>query len=500
MKRIAHVIGLVAAVLATACATANRPIVEGDVVIEHVAVVSPERQGPLEDVSVVISNGRIAAIGRDLRVSPRARIIQGRGRYLTPGLIDSHVHIGTPVGYDDVPMNARPDLLAAYRAQVPRAFLAFGFTTIVDVDLKPGNRAWFEATPLHPRLLHCSRAVRTAGGYGALRIRPETAARDYPNLVFEPGRAANWPATLDPADHTPERVVSRVADEGGSCVKAFVEPGFGVFDWPVPEPETLDALRTETRRRALTFMVHATGVQGWRAAVNARADVIAHGLWHWPGDRRSATPPEEAGALVRDVARAGTRVQPTLRVLDNDEAFFDAALLDDPRLALALPAAVVASLRTPEAEAARHAVAKSYDDMAGKMGITGGATPLIAIAEERARATLRLMLDAGVTLIFGSDTPSGEGIGNPPGLNGRLELQQWAEAGVSLRTILHAATLGNAEAFGLAAELGTVAAGKRADLLLLGANPLTSITAYDALEMLFVGGQPIPRNSLRSQD
>ncbi|HKZ74386.1 MAG TPA: hypothetical protein VJ011_09990, partial [Steroidobacteraceae bacterium] len=67
-------------------------------------------------------------------------------------------------------------------------------------------------------------------------------------------------------------------------------------------------------------------------------------------------------------------------------------------------------------------------------------------------ATMRLMSAVNVALIFGTDTPSGEGIGNPPGLNGRLELQHWAEAGVPLSRILRAATLDNAEAFDLARE------------------------------------------------
>ena len=54
----------------------------------------------------------------------------------------------------------------------------------------------------------------------------------------------------------------------------------------------------------------------------------------------------------------------------------------------------------------------------------------------RVTATLRIMVEEKVRLLFGSDTPSGDGgIGNPPGLNGRLELSRWAEAGVPLSQI-----------------------------------------------------------------
>jgi imidazolonepropionase-like amidohydrolase len=339
--------------------------------------------------------------------------------------------------------------------------------------------------------------VRIAGGYGALRIPPAADVRDFSHLVHEPAQAAYWPGTLDPADHTPARVVERVAESGGICVKAFVESGFGVFDWPVPRPETLDALRTETAQRGLTFTVHATSVEGWRAAIDARADVIAHGLWHWQGDLLDSRPPEDVPAVIEAAARAGVRVQPTLRVLQNESAIFDWTLMNDPRLVWALPGAIVTYLLTEEAQAARRALAAAYEEGARSAGETVGAAVLIAAANARAMATVRMMSAAGVAFIFGSDTPSGEGIGNPPGLNGRLELQHWAEAGIPLSRILRAVTLDNAVAFGLASELGSIEIGKRADLLLLAGNPLESVTAYDSIEIVFLNGEPIARVALR---
>jgi imidazolonepropionase-like amidohydrolase len=443
----------------------------------------------------VVRDGRIVSVGGPVQAGRGVRRIDGRGRFLIPGLIDTHVHIGHPAALDDDALEKHPDLLAAYRAQLPRAYLAFGFTSIVDLDLDPKDSAWFEAAPLHPRLYGCGRGVRIAGGYMALGVPPNAAESDFPFLVYEPGRDAAWPATLDRAQHTPERLVQRVADEGGICVKAFVEPGFGIFDWPVPRPATLGALRAEATRRRLAFVVHATSVEAWRAAVTARADVIAHGLWHWKGDRLSAAPPAEARAVVEEAARSGLRIQPTLRVLRS--GIFDASILDDPRLAWSLPPEVIAYLRGGEARAALRALAASYDAAARAAGETVGAERLIAVANERAAATLRLMLEAKATLLLGSDTPSGEGIGNPPGLNGRLEIQAWADAGIPPAVILRAATLQNAEAFGRSAEIGSIEPGKRADLVLLGADPLKAASAYDSIEMIFLGGEPIGREALR---
>jgi imidazolonepropionase-like amidohydrolase len=72
-----------------------------------------------------------------------------------------------------------------------------------------------------------------------------------------------------------------------------------------------------------------------------------------------------------------------------------------------------------------------------------------------------------------------------------MELEHWFEAGIPLAQILRAATLDNAVAFEIAGDRGTIEVGKRADLLLLGADPLKTIKAYDAIERIFVGGREL---------
>ncbi|HEY3383098.1 MAG TPA: amidohydrolase family protein [Vicinamibacterales bacterium] len=489
----------VALSLAAGAGACAPKVVDDGVVIADVTLVSPERQAPLLHADVVVRHGRIAQIGTGLVVGPHARKIDGRGRFLIPGLIDSHVHVGNQGPIDDAAIGSHPELLAAYCAQLPRAYLAFGFTTLVDLDLKPQARTWFDSAPLHPTLYHAGRGVRVAGGYGAQQVPGDPAAADLANLVYEPAQADRWPATLDPRNYTPARAVDRVVESGGICVKTFVEPGFGgAFHWPVPRPETLEALREETRRRGLVFVVHANGVEGWRAAMNAHADVIAHGLWHWPGNSLDPTPPAEARAAIKAAARAGIRVQPTLQAVYGDQSVFDWSLLDDPRLAEALPRALVAYLHGEESLAARRAIAGEYRRaVAGLLGPGApDAATAMAVAPARATATLRMMLAEHVAILFGTDTPSNEGIGNPPGLNGRLELQRWFEAGVPLARIVRAATIDNAAAFGLSASLGSIEIGKRADLLLLGADPLKTMAAYDAIETIFLNGEPIARGSL----
>jgi imidazolonepropionase-like amidohydrolase len=485
--------------LASSTGPATRKVVDDGIVIEDVTLISPERQAPVPHISVVIRDGRIVQIGTDLVAGPHAKRIDGHDRFLIPGLIDSHVHIGQQGPLDDDAIRAHPELLQAYQSQLLRSYLAFGFTTLVDLNLREQTLSWFNAAPVHPNLYHCGPAVHTAGGYGALRIPKDAAAANAANIVYEAAQAKDWPANLDPREYTPERTVERVAEARGVCVKVFFEPGFGgVFHWPVPSAETLAALRAETRRRGLVLIVHANGVEGWQAVVNAHADVIAHGLWHWPGDRFGKIPSPEAREVIRAAAHAGIGVQPTLQVVYGEQSVFDRSLLDDPRITEALPRVLVAYLKSDEAQAAARAVQDQYRQIFAKLQAPGSidVATAMSIAPARATATLRIMLEEKVKLLFGSDTPSDEGIGNPPGFNGRLEMARWSEAGVPLARILRAATLDNAVAFGFSKDYGSIEVGKRADLLLLRADPLKTIAAYDAIDTIFLNGNPIPRASL----
>jgi len=368
----------------------------------------------------------------------------------------------------------------------------------VDLDLREKTLDWFNATPVHPNLCHCGRGVHVVGGYGALQTPKDAATATAANIVYEPDQAKDWPSNLDPKDYTPARAVDRVADAGAICLKVFVEPGFGgAAHWPVPQRATLVALRAEASRRGLVLVVHANALESWRAALDAHADVIAHGLWHWPGKQLDPTPPREAREVIKAAANAHVGVQPTLQAVYGDLSIFDKSLLHDPRLKESLPGVLVAYLNSDEGKAAQAAVATEYRQAIAKFFGSDSIDPLkaMSIGPKRARATLRMMIAENVKLLFGTDTPSNQGIGNPPGLNGRLELGHWVEAGVPLQEVLRAATLDNAVAFRLS-DRGTIEPGKRADLLLLRENPLKTIAAYDSIDSIFLDGELLPRTSL----
>jgi len=314
--------------------------------------------------------------------------------------------------------------------------------------------------------------------------------------VYEPKEDEHWLKSLDPGDYSAERAVSRSADSEAICVKAFVESGFGMFNWPYLRTETLQKIQAAARKHKLALIVHATSVDSWQSALDARVDVIAHGLWVWPGDPGNSLPPSAASKVIVAAARAGVHAQPTLQTVAGERAMIDPSLLNDSRLTMALPPGVIAYLRSVEGVKARTGLLDEYR----KASPPPGFEPLLAAAIKRTQATFKVMLQEHVPLIFGSDTPGVEGFGNPPGLNGRLELQNWADAGAAPALILRAATLDNAIALGLSHELGSIEVGKRADLLLLRENPLANVSAYDSIETIFLNGQPIARETLRAHD
>lgn len=480
------------AMLTCACA----PTLREGLLINDATIISADAGAPYRaDVHIV--DGLIAALAPELRAAPGVEVLDARGLFLTPGLIDSHVHIGHPIGLSDEQIEQHPELYGQYLEQLPRSYLFFGFTTLIDLDLSERNRARFESAPVRPRLLGCGRGIRQPGGYGPTLFPADVRYRIFPEFVWDERFAGELPTGADPAEHTPEAVVRRIAEGGAVCIKTYAEPGFGgVFDWPMPSQETLVALRRAAHAHGLPLVVHATDVNGWRVGIDADADVIAHGLWHWEGDRLSAELPAEARGVLAAAAGAGVQMQPTMQVLHGERSTYTWDLTDDPRLAQALPPAFLDWMRSDEAQWSRRDLRDLYDRVAPRIGHPD--TPPIALldaADARVAASTRVFVEDGGTLLFGSDTPAQEGIGNPPGLNGLMEIERWSAAGIPPEIIFAALTARNAEAFNLD-DVGRIAEGMRADLLLMAENPMHSATAYDTIAFVIVAGEPLPRSAL----
>jgi imidazolonepropionase-like amidohydrolase len=464
------------------------------VLIEDVTIVSPERKAPLQRGYVVLKNDHIEAVGQG--APPAARwdsVVAGGGRVLVPGLIDGHTHLAVPAGLPLPPPSDLEAMADSYAAQLPRSYLYSGFTTVI--DLAVFDRAFldrFEAAPLHPDTYDCGGALALANGYPMAMVPKEVSWEMFPNFLYDPRHKDAIPARFRPQDHTPKATVARVAADSGICVKTFEERGFGpAKNLPTPTLAMIRDVVRESHARKLPVLMHANSLGAWRFAVQSGVDVIAHGMWNWDEFERADSLPTPIQALLDTVAARRIGFMPTLRVIDGLADMYDPSFLDDPRLARVLPRSVIAWYRTPAGQA--YAIQFRHD--------LGGADDkriqeIFRHVADHGAFAARYLVAQGGRLLFGSDTPSGPTFGNPPGLNGYLELERLAGAGIPLDRLLAAATIETATAFGLDSRYGTVETGKVANLLLLRANPLETVAAYDAIDLVVVRGRIVERAAL----
>jgi predicted amidohydrolase YtcJ len=105
-------------------------------VIRAVTVISAERATPLQHAYVRIANGRITDVSTHALTGDLA--VDGRGRFLIPGLIDSHTHLRSTSGMQAPQRAAHPDLVAQADAQEPRSYVYFGFTVAERIERDGG--------------------------------------------------------------------------------------------------------------------------------------------------------------------------------------------------------------------------------------------------------------------------------------------------------------------------------------------------------------------------
>ncbi|HEY2516477.1 MAG TPA: amidohydrolase family protein [Polyangiaceae bacterium] len=467
-----------------------------DLWIRDVTVISPERSAPLAHANVLVRDAHIVSVGTDAP-PPGARTIDGAGRWLVPGLIDGHTHLAEVPGVPREQYAALGPAIGAYFEQLPRSYLYFGFTTVVDLNVleRPRLEA-MRAAPVHPRVLDCGPAIVEANGYPMAYVPSPLRFEIFPNFLYDERQKADIPAKYVPAEHTPTADVERVVASGGVCVKAFYESGFGAQEGklPLPAPETMRAIAEATHRHHLPLLVHANSLSAHRAALEAGADVTAHGMWNWDADDDQTELPQAARSVLDAEVHAKMEMMPTSRVISGLGDLFAPEFLDDPQLANVLPAPLLAWYRTDAGHWFAREIAKGFPPSAPVDHIRA----VYRKIEDHGLRAARYFVDHGGRLVFGSDTPSGPLFTNPPGYDGYLEMRALERAGIKPSEILAAATIRGAELFGVASEYGTITPGKRANLLLLRADPLASTAAFDTLETVFVDGRPLARAELRA--
>ena len=121
---------------------------------------------------------------------------------------------------------AHPKVVRAARNQVPRSYLYFEFTTLIDLISTPEAILKWNAHDVHPDIYFCG-GTPIVDGYPMNWDPKPWRYQEYPYLVVQRGEEASAPEGVDPAMHTPEAVVSRMKADGAICVKSFFDRGAG---------------------------------------------------------------------------------------------------------------------------------------------------------------------------------------------------------------------------------------------------------------------------------
>ncbi|HET7923079.1 MAG TPA: amidohydrolase family protein [Gammaproteobacteria bacterium] len=378
---------------------------------------------------VVVENGKITAVGNDVKVPANARVIDLGNATLTPGFIDAHVHLGfqgSDNWYRDFyhSMMRFPAEQALYGAQYARRTLEAGFTTVRDLGstdyISLGLRNAINAGVIEgPRMLIANYAIGSTGGHADQAPFP-------PQLVEPAGPiqgVCNGPAEC--------RAAVRYQIKYGADVIKFMPSG-GVLSLsdPVDVPELtqaeMDAIVSEAHAWHRKVAAHCHGDEAAKMAIKAGVDSIEHGTFL-------------KDDTLREMKRKGVYLVPTL---------FAGAWVGEK--------------------------ANEFP-------------PAIAVKARAAAAQMQLMFQRavkiGVPIAFGTDA----GV-EPHGLDAR-EFALMVKNGLSPAAALMAATHNAAQLLGIAAETGTLAVGKDADIVAVPGNPLADI--HDTEHPVFVMKQGV---------
>jgi len=433
----------------------------------HVGDGSP----PMPDATVVVTGDRITAVGaRGATAVPAGcRTIDCTGKFLTLGLIDTHVHYsqtgwadGRPDSRDvraAFPYEATMAENAAHPERFHLAFLHSGVTAVFDCGGYPWTRALGAATEGSPWAPH----VVAAG--------PLLATYD-PKVLTLPDQV--------------QFVFPRDAAEARAFVRSHAAFGSAAIKvWLIPTPERpleqlapiVHAAGDEAHKLGLPLIVHATELEAARVAVLAGAQLLVH----------SVENAEVDDDFVNAAKVMGTYYCPTLTVRDGYLQLYAAKIDDEVRAQLASvhPSIAERVLRTEDNDAPRRP-ARALDGMRQRIALQRGIM---------AKNLVRLHA-AGVPIVLGTDA------GNPLTLHGPsvfVELEAMQQAGLSAPDVLVAATSAAARALGRAKDLGRIAPGYIADLLLLAKDPAADAHAFRSLLQVCRNGQLHERASLHER-
>lgn len=420
---------------------------------------------PVKDAVVILRDGRIDCAGPRAACEVPAGIdtVDLRGHWITPGLIDAHVHLSQS-GWAD----SRPDT-ADVRGRHPYD------KVVADLRARPERFG---------RSLLCSgvTAAFDVGGYPWTIPLPERfeTASDVPRLAA----AGPLLSTLDhwvnlpgekqflylPDAESGAAAARYVAAQGADAIKVWFlrDEGRSLADMTA----ALRAVGEEARRLGVPLIVHATNLIEAKEALRAGAKLLVHSVWDQSVDRE-----------FLDLARAaGTVYCPTLTLGGGYRRFYEGIVrkqvpaIDDPN------GCVDPETRAHVAETA--GITPRPDEGIDEAFVRS-VTDRYANRDRIAAANLKRVLEAGIPVAMGTDA------GNPLTLHGPsiyAEMEAMQAAGLTPLQVLVASTKGGALAMGRDKDLGTVEKGKLADLLVVSADPTADVANLRKVRHVVRGG------------
>ena len=411
-----------------ACATAEAGRSEEPIAFTNVNVVPMDRERILADHTVVVANGRIEEVGpaAHVQVPEGSRTIDSRGKYLMPGLADMHVH---PVHPDQLllflangvttirNMHGGPKYLEWKKRITDGKFLApFVYTTGPFIDGKPDRGipgGVLVDTPQEAR-----RAVidQKTAGYDHIKVLGGLSRETYDAVIDEAAKQG-----LQVVGHVPPAVgLDHVVRAGQRSIEHM--DGIAAAAQKDDSPLTDSSINNRTNRKAY--------YEAWKHINVAKVRRIAEAL----------------------VAK-GTWVCPTLVPMQSDPMPDEVeSFLQRPEVRFVWPETIEYWKAAPFPE---ELVQVLRDGIEGRM------------------LAVKSLHETGVRLVLGTDSPAGFVL---HGFGTLRELEILVEAALTPYEAIEMATRNAAELVGASDEFGTVAVGRRADLILLEANPLNDVS------------------------
>ena len=381
------------------------------------------------DAVIIVRDGRVEASGAaaEVEIPAGAERVDLAGKFVTPGLIVGHGHVGGSLRLETGPeVYTRENLIDQLGL-----YALYGVTTVMSL-----------------------------GGDGpeAIRLRDEQLA---PGLQ----RARIFAAGSVVVGDTPDEALAMVnqnADMNVDFIKIRVDDNLGSSE--KMSRAVYQAVIKQAHERGLPLAAHLYYYDDAKALLEDGADFIAHSV-------RDRDVDAELARMMTDnevcLCPTLTREVSTFVYEDVPEFF------EDPFFLKYAEPEVLEQLKAPERQA-RIRESKSAQQY--------------KIALETASRNLKALADAGVKIVFGTDT-------GPPGrFQGyfeHMELELMAKAGLTPEQILRSATSDAADCLGLN-ELGTLKAGKWADFVVLDQNPLEDIRNMRTIESVWIAGEAIP--------